>query len=172
MKQSCAPDRIDWGNPAPNTGLTGQSCAQHRIARPAAGGRVGSKLRESILQLCRTTSVWSEVGFPTSVEMARSDRSRGAGLAFPMVRRTSQISTVARQPAELPTLPGLLAICAICAIWVLHANPLNSHTARAPCYMCYMCYMGLTRQPAELPHCPGSLLYVLYVLYGSYTPTR
>ena len=50
-----------------------------------------------------------------------------------------------------------------------HANPLNSHTARAPCYMCYM---GLTRQPAELPHCPGSLLYVLYVLYGSYTPTR
>ena len=35
-----------------------------------------SELRESILQLCRTTSVWSEVGFPTSVEMARSDRSR------------------------------------------------------------------------------------------------
>ena len=41
-----------------------------------------SELRESILQLCRTTSVWSEVGFPTSVEMARSDQSRGAGLAF------------------------------------------------------------------------------------------
>ena len=42
----------------------------------------------------------------------------------------------------------------------------------APCYMCYMCYMGLTRQPAELPHCPGSLLYVLYVLYGSHKATR
>ena len=47
-----------------------------------------SELRESILQLCRTTSVWSEVGFPTSVEIARSDRSRGAGLAFPSLFRT------------------------------------------------------------------------------------
>ena len=70
-----------------------------------------------------------------------------------------------------------------------HANPLNSHTARAPCYMCYMCYMGLTRQPdephmcymcymgltrqpAEPPLSPSSLLYVLYVLYGSHKATR
>ena len=52
-----------------------------------------------------------------------------------------------------------------------HANPLNSHTARV-CYMCYMYYMGLTRQAAELQHSPRSLLHVLYVLYGSYTPTR
>ena len=29
----------------------------------------------------------------------------------------------------------------------------------------------LTRQPSELPQSSGSLLYVLYVLYGSYTPT-
>ena len=83
------------------------------------------------------------------------------------------------------TLPQVLAICAICAIWVLHAkhspqvpcymcymcyisqgNPLNIHSPRVPCYMCYMCYMGLTRQPTEHPLSPGSLLYVLYVLYA------
>ena len=30
-----------------------------------------------------------------------------------------------------------------------------------------MCYMGLTRQATEPPLSPGSLLYVLYVLYYS-----
>ena len=36
-------------------------------------------------------------------------------------------------------------------------------------YVLYVLY--LTRQPAEPPLSPSSLLYVLYVLYGSYTPT-
>ena len=52
MKQSCAQHRIDWGNPAPNTGLPGP--------RQVDGLDLAtSELRESVLQLCRTTSVWS-----------------------------------------------------------------------------------------------------------------
>ena len=56
--------------------------------------------------------------------------------------------------------------------YILQGNPLNIHSPRVPCYMYYMCYMGLTRQPTEHPLSPGSMLYVLYVLYGSYKATH
>ena len=84
--QSCVWRRNGWGNPAASAGLRLQSGlpGPHQVD---GLDLATSELRESILQLCRTTSVWSEVGFPTSVEMARSDRSRGAGLAFPSLLR-------------------------------------------------------------------------------------
>ena len=37
----------------------------------------------------------------------------------------------------------------------------NLHSSRVPCYMCYMCYI----LHAKPPNLPGSLLYVLHVLY-------
>ena len=72
-----------------------------------------------------------------------------------------------RQAAE-PSQSPVLAIRPICAIWLLQGKPPNPHSLRAPCYTSYMCYMALTRQAAEPSQSPGSLLYVLYVLYGSY----
>ena len=71
------------------------------------------------------------------------------------------------QPA-LPRVPCYM--CYMC--YISQGNPLNIHSPRVPCYMYYMCYMGLTRQPTEHPLSPGSLLYVLYVLYGSYKATH
>ena len=47
---------------------------------------------------------------------------------------------------------------------VRSANPPNPHSFRVPCYMCYMCYISQGK-PLNIHSPPGSLLYVLYVLY-------
>ena len=57
-------------------------------------------------------------------------------------------------------------MCYMC--YISQGDPLNIHSPRVPRYMYYMCYMGLTRQPTEHPLSPGSMQYVLYVLYGPY----
>ena len=52
-------------------------------------------------------------------------------------------------------------MCYMC--YISQGKPLNNHSPRVPCYMCYMCYIS---QGTEHPLFSGSLLYVLYVLYG------
>ena len=77
-------------------------------------------------------------------------------------------------------------MCYMC--YISQGKPLNIHSPPAPCYMCYMCYISQGKplnihsprvpccicaicaishkQATEHPLSPGSLLYVLYVLYG------
>ena len=66
--QSCVWRRNGWGNPVAGAGLRRQSCARRRIARPAPGPHQ-ARARQLEAWARNPTSVWSEVGFPTSVEM-------------------------------------------------------------------------------------------------------
>ena len=70
---------------------------------------------------------------------------------------------------RIPTLglAGLRCRAGGAAGWLCAAGakPPNPHSLPRPCYTCYMCYMALTRRATEHPLSPGSLLYVLYVLY-------
>ena len=102
---------------------------------------------------------------------------RAAGASQPLAKKSVLQSSphgrfyagqVARQggyarqaPSRTLTVPRGLAICAICAI---------SHKATelplSPGSLLYVLYvLYLTRQATEHPLLPGSLLYVLYVLY-------
>ena len=53
--------------------------------------------------------------------------------------------------------------CYMC--YISQGKPLNIHSPRVPCYMCYMCYIS-QGSPLNIHSFRGSLLYVLYVLYG------
>ena len=158
-----------------------QACARARtVPSPSCLSRAGAILlsaQEWLKQSCCRSRIDKSNPAPSpgltagrvsgkKQEASMPGRWRGRGLLRRAGGAPRRLCQARQAPSRTLAVPQVLAVRAICAIWVSQGKPLNIHSPPGPCYMCYMCYMGLTKQATEHPLSPGSLLYVLYVLYG------